>query len=250
MRRLRIIGDYALEFLVVTLLMGLSAFTVVMFVPMLVGVTAFFGNEMGTRRFKDIFVAIGQNWKIITLFTLFELVIVVFPVLNIYFFNTHIDQMNYFVLAICYVALVIGAMYLVTSPTVIANMKVNFRQLLYNGLMMLFGSWWRSLLALAMVAGIVVMIVRYPYPLILTLYLAPLLNSMLMKENFLHLKAKALGTTVYELKKKVNEDDYLDEKGQVKPWREDVDVTVVQSEQSQQTNNQTSNENGDNDEKD
>lgn len=250
MRGLRVIGDYALEFLVVTLLMGLSAFTIVMFVPMLVGVTAFFGNKMGTRRFKDIFVTIGQNWKIITLFTLFELVIIVFPVLNIYFFNTHVDQMNYFVLAVCYVALVVGAMYLVTAPTVIANMKVNFRQLLYNGLMMLFGSWWRSLVALAMVAGIIAMILLYPYPVILTLYAVPLFNSMLIKENFLHLKAKALGTTVYELKKKVNEDDYLDERGQVKPWRDDVDVTVVQSEQSQQTTNQTSDENGENDEKD
>ena len=237
------------EFLVVTLLMGLSAFTIVMFVPMLVGVTAFFGKEMGTRRFKDIFVAIGQNWKIIILFTLFELVIVVFPVLNIYYLNTHLDKMNYFVLAVCYVALVVGAMYLATSPTVIANMKVNFRQLLYNGLMMLFGSWWRSLAALAIVAGIVVMIVYYPYPVILALYFAPFLNSKLMKENFLHLKAKALGTSVFELKKKVNEDDYLDERGQVKPWQEDVDVSVVQSEQSQQSD-QTSNEKGDNDEED
>ena len=235
MRGLRVVGDYALEFLVVTLLVGISAVSVLFFVPMLVGVTAFFGNEMGTRRFKDIFIAIGANWKILIFYTLFQLVITVFPVLNIYFFNTHPEQTNYFVLAISCVALVVGAMYLTTAPTVIANMKVNFRQLLYNGLMMLFGSWWRSLVALAIVAGIVAMILLYPYPLILTLYLAPFANARLMKENFLHLKAKALGTTVSELKKKVREDDYLDERGQVKPWRDDVDFSVIQSQGDEQT---------------
>ena len=217
MKGLRVVGDYALEFLVITLLVALSAVTILPFIPMLVGVTAFFGNEMGTRRFKDIFTAIGANWKILIFYTLFQLVIILFPVLNIYFFNTHPEHMSYFVLAISYIALVVGAVFLATAPTVIVNMNVNFFQLLRNGIMMVFGSWWRSLVSLAIVAGIVAMIIYYPYPIVLTLYAAPLINAKLMKENFYHLKAKALGTSVYELKKKQKEDDYLDEKGQIKP---------------------------------
>ena len=221
MKGLRVIGDYALEFLVITLLVALSAVTILPFIPMLVGVTAFFGNEMGTRRFKDIFTAIGANWKILIFYTLFQLVIILFPVLNIYFLNTHPEQMNYFVLAVSYIALVVGALFLTTAPTVIANMNVNFFQLLRNGIMRVFGSWWRSWVSLAIVAGIVAMIIYYPYPIVLTLYVAPLVNSYLMKENFYHLKAKALGTSVYELKKKQKEDDYLDEKGQIKPIDQD-----------------------------
>ena len=217
MKGLRVVGDYALEFLVITLLVALSAITILPFIPMLVGVTAFFGNEMGMRRFKDIFTAIGANWKILISYTLFQLVMILFPVLNIYFLNTHPEQMNYFVLAVSYVALVVGALFLATAPTVIANMNVNFFQLLRNGIMMVFGSWWRSLVSLAIIAGIVAMIIYYPYPIVLTLYAAPLVNAKLMKENFYHLKAKALGTSVYELKKKQKEDDYLDEKGQIKP---------------------------------
>ncbi|MCH5157511.1 MAG: hypothetical protein J1G02_06540 [Clostridiales bacterium] len=217
MRGLRVVGDYALEFLVITLLVALSAVTILPFIPMLVGVTAFFGNEMGTRRFKDIFTAIGANWKILIFYTLFQLVIILFPVLNIYFFNTHPEHMSYFVLAVSYIALVVGVVFLATAPTVIANMNVNFFQLLRNSIMMVFGSWWRSLVSLAIIAGIVAMIIYYPYPIVLTLYAAPLVNAYLMKENFYHLKAKALGTSVYELKKKQKEDDYLDEKGQIKP---------------------------------
>ena len=217
MKGLRAVGEYAFEFLVITLLVGLSAALILPFVPMIVGVTAFFGKPMGTRRFKDIFTAIGASWKLLIFYTLFELIIIVFPVLNIYFFNTHPDKMNYFVLAVSYFALVVGLMYLTTAPTVIANMKVNFRQLLYNGIMMLFGSWWRGLAALAIVGGVIAMIMLYPYPIVLTLYAVPLVISKLMAENFIHLKAKALGTSVYELKKKQKEDDYLDDRGQIKP---------------------------------
>ena len=223
MKGLRVVGDYALEFLVVTLLVALSAVTILPFIPMLVGVTAFFGNEMGTRRFKDIFTAIGANWKILIFYTLFQLVIILFTVLNIYFFNTHPEQMNYFILAVSYVALVVGMVFLSTAPTVIVNMNVNFFQLLRNGIMMVFGSWWRSLASIAIIAGIVAMIIYYPYPIVLTLYVAPLINTKLMQENFYHLKAKALGTSVYELKKKQKEDDYLDEKGQIKPLDENGD---------------------------
>ena len=224
MRGLRIVGDYALEFLVITLLVALSAVTILPFVPILVGVTAFFGQEMGTRRFKDIFTTIGANWKVLIFYTLFQLVIIVIPVLNIYFLNTHPEQMNYFILAVSCVALVVGIIYLTTAPTIIVNMKVNFFQLLRNGIMLVFGSWWRSIVSIAIVAGIVAMLLYYPYPIVLTLYAVPLINAKLMKENFYHLKAKALGTTVYELKKKLKEDDYLDEKGQIKPYDDNGEV--------------------------
>ncbi|MCH5151533.1 MAG: hypothetical protein J1F65_02605 [Clostridiales bacterium] len=224
MKGLRVVGDYALEFLVITLLVALSAVTILPFIPILVGVTAFFGQDMGTRRFKDIFTAIGANWKILIFYTLFQLVMIVVPTLNIYFFNVHTEQMSYFVLAVSYVALVVGVIYLTTAPTIIVNMKVSFFQLLRNGIMLVFGSWWRSILSIGIVAGIVAMIIYYPYPIVLTLYAVPLINAKLMKENFYHLKAKALGTTVYELKKKLKEDDYLDEKGQIKPYDDNGEV--------------------------
>ena len=216
MKGLRILGDYALEFLVVTLLVALSALTVIFFVPMIVGVTAYFSNDINTRRFKDIFTTIGRNWKILIFYTLFQLIIIVFPVLNIYFFNTHPENINYFVLAVSVIALIVGIIYLATAPTVIVNMEVKFRQLIYNGIMMLFGSLWRSAVCILLIAGIVALILFYPYAVVVTLYAVPMIISRLMTENFYHLKAKALNTSVFELKKKEKEDDYLDEKGAVK----------------------------------
>lgn len=221
MKGFRLFGDYALEFLVITLIVAVSAFSVILFIPAVVGVTGYFKNDINTRRFKDIFLTIGKNWKILIFYTVFQLVILVFPILNIYFFNTHPQNINYFVLAVSVVALVVGVIYLATSPTVIVNMDVKFRQLIYNGIMMLFGSLWRSLLAVLIIAGVVALILYYPYVVPLTLYAAPFAIAKLMTENFYNLKAKALNTSVFELKKKENEDDYLDEKGAVK--RDDME---------------------------
>lgn len=216
MKGLYKLGEYALEFIVITLLLALSALLILPFVPMLVGVTGFFRNKQDARRFKDIFTTIGANWKIIIFYTIFQIVIIAFPALNIYFFNTHLDSMNYFVLAVSYIALIIGLMFLLTAPTVIVNMKVNFRQLLYNGIMMLFGGLWRTIVGLACIAGVVVLILYYPYVVPLTLYPIPMIIAKLMTENFYKLKAKVLKTSVYELKRKEREqDDFLDENGEI-----------------------------------
>ena len=215
MKTFRLIGDYAFEFFVVTLLLALSAVLIIPFVPVLTGVTGYFKTDINSRRFKDIFTTIGKNRKILIFYTLFQLIIIVFPVLNIYFFNTHPANTNYFVLAVSCIALFVGVIYLVTGPTVIVNMRVNLRQLLYNGIMLVFGGPVRSLIAIACVAGVVALIIFYPYVVPLTLYAVPLLISKLMAENFLKLKAKALNTSVFELKKQQTQDDYIDEYGEI-----------------------------------
>ena len=215
MKGLQIFGEYVFEFIVITLLLALSAFLIIPFVPMTVGVVGYFRQDINTRRFKDIFTTVGANWKVLIIYTLFQIIIVAFPVLNIYFFTAHPEKMNYFVLAVSCIALMVGAIYLVTAPVVIVNMKVTFRQLIYNGIMLLFGGPWRSLLSLACVGGIIALILFYPYVLPLTLYAAPYLISALMTENFYHLKAKATGVSVFELKRKLKEDDYLDDNGKI-----------------------------------
>lgn len=215
MRGLRILGDYIVEFLVVTLLVAISAATVIMFIPALVGLNGYFKNKKDVRLFKDIFLTIKENWKILIPYTIFELVIIGFPILNIYYLNTHVENMNYFLLAVSYVALVIGAIYLVTGPTIIVNMNVTFFQLLRNGFMLLFGGLIRSIISLAIAGGVIAIILLYPYVIVATLYLIPMVVTKLMTENFYVLKARVLQTNVYEIKKKEQSDDYLDPYGQI-----------------------------------
>lgn len=215
MRGLKIIGEYILEFIIVIVLSLLSILTIIGFVPMVVGLTGYFSNKKNVRLFKDIFRTIKENWKIIIPYTIFQLIILIVPTLNIYFFNTHPESLNPFILAISYVVLVIGLIYLVTSSTIIVNMNVTFTQLLKNGIMLLFGNPIRSLIALAVMAGLVLSIIYFPYITIPLLYVVPWVVTILLKENFLKLKARALKTNVCELKIKEGKDDYLDEYGQI-----------------------------------
>ncbi len=125
--------------------------------------------------------------------------------------------------------MIVGIFYLVTAPTVIVNMNVTLRQLFYNGIMLLFGGFLGSLISLACVAGVVALVIFYPYALPLTLYAAPFLISRMMKENFYKLKAKALKVSVFDLKKREKEDDYLDEYGMVSRGEE---ITENNNEES------------------
>lgn len=216
MKGLQRLGEYLWEFFVVTALVALAAVTVLPLFPVLVGLAAYFGKDFEDRAFRDIFSAIAENGRIIAAYTVFQLIVIVFPALNVYFFNTHPESSNAFVLGISYAVLVIGCFYAITAPTVIANMNVKFFQLLKNCLILFSGGWANGILAAICAAGVAALIIFYPYAVALTLYVVPLIVTKLMKENFLRLKAKALGTSVYELKKKEKEDDYLDEYGKIK----------------------------------
>lgn len=215
MRGIRIFGEYVMEIVIITLLVAISALTIVMFIPVLVGLNSYFKNKKDVRLYKDIFITIKENYKILIFYTIFQLLIIVFPVLNIYYFNTHPENMNFIILSVSYVALVIGAIYLTTAPTIIVNMNVTFFQLLRNGFMLLFGSILRSIISLLIMAGVVMLVLYYPYALVGTLYVVPLAITRLMLENFYVLKARALGMNVYQVKQKETSDDYLDEYGRV-----------------------------------
>lgn len=212
MKGLRILGDYILEFVVIVLLAIVSIATIIGFVPMVVGFAGYFSNKKDVRVFKDIFVTIGGCWKTLIPYTIFQLIMILVPVLNIYYFNTHIDAINPFFLGVSYVALVIGGFYLMSAPMVLVNMDVTFFQLLRNGFVMLFAGPVRTLISLLILAAVFLSISYAPYLTIPLLYFAPLFITGLMKENFLYLKAKALGTNVYELKNNSEKDDYSNEK--------------------------------------
>ena len=136
MRALQRLGEYLWEFFVVTAIAAVSAVTVLPFFPVTVGLADYFGKDFETRAFKDIFSAIAKNAKIIAAYTLFQLVAIIFPALNVFFFNTHPEASNAIVLGISYAVLAIGCLFAITAPTVIANMNVTFFQLLKNCLIL------------------------------------------------------------------------------------------------------------------
>lgn len=206
---MQIIGDYIFEFFVITILLILSLALVIPFIPMVVGVVGYFKRNIHSRRLKDIFSTIKENWKILIFYTLFQLVILIASSLNIFYLNSHLKNSNSFILVLSYIALIFGIYYLITAPTIIVNMNVSFPQLLFNGFMLLLGNLKNTFLSLLLVALIVVLILYFPYIILFMFYFVTLLSQKLMTDNFYRLKAKALGVSVEDLKKESNDDDYL-----------------------------------------
>lgn len=175
---------------------------------MLVGITGYLKRDIHSRRLKDIFSTQKENWKILIIYTLFQLTILIVSILNIYYFNQHLGNATYFILVVSYIALMIGIFYLITAPTIIVHMNVTFRQLLYNSLMLFLGNLKNSFLTLATVVLVLVLVLYFPYVVPFLGYFVLSFGQNRMMENLYKLKAKALGISVEDLKKQEHEDEY------------------------------------------
>ena len=211
MKGLRIFGDYLFEYFTITLLLILSFVLIIPFIPIFIGIVSYFRRKLDDRMLKDIFKPIKDNFKISILFTIFELVLIIFSVLNIYYMNTNLEQMNTVMLFISYTGLIIGIYLLIHSPVIILDMKVNFSQLLFNSVFLIMGGFKNTLLCIVGVLAYALIGITIPYLTIVLIYFMPFLISKLTSKNIIQLKAIRMNTTVAELTKIENQDDYLDE---------------------------------------
>ena len=210
--KLQLFGEYFFEFMLISFLLIVSIGLVIPFVPVLIGVVGYLNRDINTRRYRDIFINIKENWKIIFGFSLFETTLLVLSILNVFYFNTQVENINYVMMVASYIALIFAVIYLITGPTIILNMNVNLKQLIYNGFILFVGNIKNSLGALILVIGLVIATLYLPYIVIFMLYFVVFACSKLMKESFYILKANALGVTVEKLKQDMEvKDDYFEE---------------------------------------
>lgn len=215
MKGLRWIGDIIFEYFVITMILILSVCLVLPCIPVFVGVIAYLRLDVNTRTFRDFWMGIKENIKILIPYSIFEILILGFSILNIYFFLTHPEQNQIVILILSYLALFIGIVFFIHAPIIILTMKVNFRQLLFNSLMLIFGGIIRSILTISLMIGIGFIAVYLPHLLFFLPYFIALVISKMIFPNFYVLKARALKTTPQELINQEKNDDYLDEYGQV-----------------------------------
>lgn len=202
-----VFGDYVFEYMLITFLLLCSIPLIIPFPLMVIGVVGYFKKDIHSRRYADIFKTIKDNLKIGIIYSFFISVLIVFSVLNLYFNLNKTAFLNNVMTVVSYLTLMIGAIYLITGPTIIVYMNVNFKELLYNGFMLILGKPLYSFLAILILISLIALILYFPYIVILLPYFITLVIAMMMKENFLCLKAKVLGVTVDSLKKEPSEDD-------------------------------------------
>ena len=175
------------------MLVSVSIALVIPFPAILVGVSGYFKTDIHERRIKDIFKHIKENWVIIIKYSLFILLLSVFSIFNIYFYNTNLESINEVIYVISYLLLFFLGLSIITSPTIIINMNVTLKQLIFNSFTLIFGSIKNTLISIAIFALLVLAILFFPYIVILMFYFVIYINSTLMKENLEKLKKKVLG---------------------------------------------------------
>ena len=211
MKGFRIFGEYIFEYLILTIILVLSLILVIPFIPVYIGVVGYLTHKRDDRMLKDIFTTIKENWKIILKFTIFELIILVFSFLNIYYFRQNMTGFNTVIVVISYVFLFFGVVFLAHAPMIIIGMNVNLRQLILNTFLFFFGGVINSIIAIAALAGLTAIASYIPYLVLVLLYFAVVIVEYFTRKNFLFLKARKLNMSVEELTKREQEDTYLEE---------------------------------------
>lgn len=220
MKGLRIVGSYIFEYFLITLLLILSLILVIPFIPVYIGVYNFFKRPMDDRMFIDIFKTIKREFKIIIPYSLVELGLIIFGGLNVYYMTNNPENMNLLFLIASYIALIIALILFIHAPAIISNMNVSFRQLLVNSFMLTFGGVLNSLLMAAIVVIYLFGVLNFATLIPIGLYFLCLINNQTIERNILTLKARSMNMSVEELKRKQNEDDYIDEYGNIRDVEE------------------------------
>ena len=211
MKGFKIFGDYLFEYLIITLLLILSLVLVIPFIPVFIGVISYLTHKREDRMLKDVFITIKDNAKIIIKFTIFELIVMVVSILNIYFFAKHSEGFNSVILVLSYVFLVLGIIFLAHAPMIIIGMNVNLRQLIFNSFLFFFGGVVNSLIAIVSIGALFVIASYIPYGILPLIHFVAVAVAHFTYKNFLVFKAKKLNISVYELTKRQNEDDFLED---------------------------------------
>lgn len=154
-------GGMIFDFMIITILLNVSMVLVFPFVPMVIGVSKYFTMEEDQRSLSLIFKTIRDDFGNIWKLDLFLIVLIGFGIVNIYFIQPTDPIVHVIATAISFIAIMVGAIIFIHAPIIIGYMKVTFRQLLYNSIMLSFGGILNFLLNLGLTLLFVYLSIRY-----------------------------------------------------------------------------------------
>lgn len=203
------IGNVIFNYLVISFLLTISLILIIPFIPMYIGVTYYFSKKSDERSLLDIFITIKENLKIISIFTFFELVFISIAIGDILYFSS-LGNGYTILIVIGYVVLCFLLLFFMNSSTIIINMNVTIKQLLFNCITLIFGKPLYSIVLYIFYILSITVMVNFIYIIPFVLFFLVLINEKVNDKNFKILKAKQLNKSIDELETKENIDDYYD----------------------------------------
>lgn len=205
MEGLRKIGTFLFDYIVITFLLSISLVLVFPFPFILTGVHNYFLYNFEDRRLANIFNILKGNWKILLKFSILWGVVVILSLFEIIFFNIN-DFRNDFLTTVCYVLLIFSLILITNAPMIVIRMNVNLKQLIFNGITLIFGCWWFILISLILTIGYFVAFVYFPYIGGIGLYIIAFIANHATRKAINNLKAKALKVNPSTIEEPENKD--------------------------------------------
>ncbi len=203
------IGNVIFNYFVISFLLTISLILIIPFIPMYIGVISYFSKKSDERSLLDIFITIKENFKIISIFTIFELVFISIAIGDILYFS-NLENSYTVLIVIGYVVLCFLLLFFINSSAIIINMNVTIKQLLFNCITLIFGKPLYSIALYIFYFLSITGMVNFIYIIPFVLFFLALINEKINDKNFKILKAKQLNKSIDELETKENIDDYYD----------------------------------------
>ncbi|MCF7930808.1 MAG: hypothetical protein K9L02_04820 [Acholeplasmataceae bacterium] len=190
MKKFNTIGILLFDYMISVVLLNLAILLVIPFIPLWIGYQKYIETDLHSRSLKLIFTNIKDNVKIISQITIFLIVLFGFAYFNLMWLKTDLKVIDIFIKIMSYIVLWIGLTILIYAPTIITNMNVTFKQLLYNGIMLIFGGITNYLISLALIVVFLYLSIQSIIVLILGIPFVIYMISKLSIINLNYLKEK------------------------------------------------------------
>jgi hypothetical protein len=146
------VGNLLFDYMILTILFAGSVGLILPMLPLIAGFQHYVECDLHSRKLTMIFTHIKDHLGLILKWTFTILMMVSVSLVNILWLQTPFQWFDNVIKVLSYVVLWIALTCIIHSPTLMKNMNLNFKQLIRNSMMLVFGNPMHYLLSLGLVA--------------------------------------------------------------------------------------------------
>lgn len=139
LQKIDVIGTALFNYIILSILLNIGVILILPFIPIVVGISAYHIEHKDNQSLRTIGSSINENRTLIFQFSLFIIAVVTVSITNILVFDTGYTVLETIIDFISYLLLFVAILLVLHGPVLIIEMKLTFKELLFNSIMLPFG---------------------------------------------------------------------------------------------------------------
>jgi hypothetical protein len=177
-------------------LLAIGFTSIIGFIPIFVGIIGYFTDTPGERKLHTIYKTIKEGGLSLVFFSVLETAALTFSLLNIAAIRYPAGIISQIVLSVSWIILTLAGWWLLFAPIILVRMRVTFKQLLANSVLIFAHGGVEVWILIALGAGTVYLGLIFPYALAIGIYVLCLAIYIVTNPIIERLKKK--GDSQYE----------------------------------------------------